>query len=146
MPELSRRNAIRRAAPARGAAAAAISPTAKALAAPASSAEAADFGRHGDLRDIKHIVVLMQENRSFDHYYGSMRGVIGFGDRSTIQLPGGYSVWQQPTTPPGLPVGGTQYPWSLSTGTFQGGQPPTPEQGPQNFPCTRHAWTDHHRT
>ncbi len=144
MPELSRRNAIRGAAVAGVAAAAAVSPTAKALAAPASSAEAADFGRHGDLRDIKHIVVLMQENRSFDHYYGSMRGVIGFGDRSTIQLPGGYPVWQQPTTPPGLPVGGTQYPWSLSAGTFAGAQPPNPEQGAQNFPGTSHGWTDQH--
>jgi phospholipase C len=144
MPELSRRNAIRGAAVTGVAAVAAASPAAKALAAPASSAKTPGFGRFGDLRDIKHIVVLMQENRSFDHYYGSMSGVIGFGDRSTIQLPGGYSVWQQPTTPPGLPVGGTQYPWSLSTGTFQGGQPPTPEQGAQNFPGTSHGWTDQH--
>ena len=26
----------------------------------------------------------MQENRSFDHYFGTLRGVRGFGDRSTI--------------------------------------------------------------
>ena len=56
--------------------------------------------RHGDLRDIKHVVVLMQENRSFDHYFGSLRGVRGFGDRSTIPLPGGYSVFQQPPPRP----------------------------------------------
>src|SRR5258708_7227465 len=112
MPELSRRDAIRGAAVTgvAAAAAAAGTPVGKALAAPASSAKATDFGRHGDLRDIKHIVVLMQENRSFDHYYGSMSGVIGFGDRSTIQLPGGYSVWQHPTTPPGLPLPGTHSP------------------------------------
>ena len=144
MPELSRRNAIRGAAVTGVAAAAAASPTAKALAAPASSAKATDSRRFGDLRDIKHIVVLMQENRSFDHYYGHLAGVIGFGDRSTIQLPGGYPVWQQPTTAPGLPVTGTQYPWSLSAGTFQGAQPPTPEQGAQNFPGTSHGWTDQH--
>jgi phospholipase C len=30
---------------------------------------------HGDIRDVKHAVVIMQENRSFDHYFGSMKGV-----------------------------------------------------------------------
>jgi phospholipase C len=49
----------------------------------------------GTIRDIEHIVIFMQENRSFDHYYGTMRGVRGFGDRITIPLPGGRSVWQQ---------------------------------------------------
>ena len=34
----------------------------------------------GRLSDIKHVVILMQENRSFDHYFGSMKGVRGFGD------------------------------------------------------------------
>src|ERR1700759_4575932 len=32
--------------------------------------------------EIEHIVVLMQENRSFDHYFGAMPGVRGFGDKS----------------------------------------------------------------
>jgi phospholipase C len=32
--------------------------------------------------EIKHVVVLMQENRSFDHYFGAMPGVRGFGDPS----------------------------------------------------------------
>ena len=45
------------------------------------------------IKDAKHIVVLMQENRSFDHYYGTLRGVRGFGDRATIELAGGYSVF-----------------------------------------------------
>jgi phospholipase C len=34
------------------------------------------------LSDIKHVVVLMQENRSFDHYFGTMPGVRGFADPS----------------------------------------------------------------
>jgi len=51
--------------------------------------------RTGTLRDIEHVVILMQENRSFDHYFGTMRGVRGFGDRHTIPLPGGLSVWSQ---------------------------------------------------
>src|ERR1700692_4268645 len=33
--------------------------------------------------DIEHVVILMQENRSFDHYFGSYRGVRGFADLST---------------------------------------------------------------
>jgi phospholipase C len=51
--------------------------------------------RTGSLRDIEHIVVLMQENRSFDHYFGSMRGVRGFGDPHPVTLPSGRSVWHQ---------------------------------------------------
>ncbi|HEY4703801.1 MAG TPA: alkaline phosphatase family protein, partial [Streptosporangiaceae bacterium] len=35
--------------------------------------------------DIKHIVVLMQENRSFDHYFGAMPGVRGFADPSVAK-------------------------------------------------------------
>jgi phospholipase C len=34
------------------------------------------------ISDIKHVVVLMQENRSFDHYFGTMPGVRGFADPS----------------------------------------------------------------
>ena len=49
----------------------------------------------GTIEDVKHIVVLMQENRSFDHYFGAMSGVRGFGDRFPIPLPGGRAVWAQ---------------------------------------------------
>lgn len=49
----------------------------------------------GTIKDVKHIVILMQENRSFDHYFGSMKGVRGFGDRHTVPLPGGRTVWDQ---------------------------------------------------
>lgn len=45
--------------------------------------------------DAKHIVVLMQENRSFDHVYGGLRGVRGFGDPRAIRLPDGCPVWAQ---------------------------------------------------
>ena len=34
------------------------------------------------LTDIQHVVILIQENRSFDHYFGSYRGVRGFSDHS----------------------------------------------------------------
>src|SRR5215472_17163695 len=34
------------------------------------------------LTDIEHVVIFVQENRSFDHYFGSYRGVRGFSDQS----------------------------------------------------------------
>ena len=50
----------------------------------------------GTIDDVEHIVILMQENRSFDHYFGSLRGVRGFGDPRAVTLPSGNPVWQQP--------------------------------------------------
>ncbi|GLV90726.1 phospholipase C, phosphocholine-specific [Streptomyces lavendulae subsp. lavendulae] len=52
-------------------------------------------GTTGTIADVEHIVVLMQENRSFDHYYGALRGVRGFGDPRPVTLPSGKSVWHQ---------------------------------------------------
>jgi phospholipase C len=45
--------------------------------------------------DAEHIVVLMQENRSFDHTFGALRGVRGFSDPRAITLPDGNPVWAQ---------------------------------------------------
>lgn len=45
--------------------------------------------------DAEHIVILMQENRSFDHTYGSLRGVRGFNDPRAMTLPDGNPVWLQ---------------------------------------------------
>ncbi|MFF8844401.1 phosphocholine-specific phospholipase C [Streptomyces sp. NPDC015127] len=50
----------------------------------------------GGLRAVKHVVILMQENRSFDHYFGTLRGVRGFGDRNAVELPSGKPVFEQP--------------------------------------------------
>jgi len=50
------------------------------------------------LSDIEHIVILMQENRSFDHYFGAMPGVRGFADPAAIRLPGGRPVFCQPVS------------------------------------------------
>jgi phospholipase C len=52
--------------------------------------------QHGSIKDVEHIVVLMQENRSFDHYFGTLQGVRGFGDTRAVQLPNGQSVFNQP--------------------------------------------------
>ncbi|MGC9474686.1 phosphocholine-specific phospholipase C [Streptomyces sp. WG4] len=51
--------------------------------------------RSGTIEDVEHIVVLMQENRSFDHYFGKLRGVRGFGDPHPVRLDSGKSVWHQ---------------------------------------------------
>ncbi len=48
------------------------------------------------LTDIDHIIVLMQENRSFDHYFGTLAGVRGFGDAHPLLLPDGRPVFYQP--------------------------------------------------
>lgn len=61
----------------------------KALAIPANRAT-------GSIRDVEHVVILMQENRSFDHYFGSLRGVRGFNDPRPVTLPNGKPVWYQP--------------------------------------------------
>jgi phospholipase C len=45
--------------------------------------------------DAEHIVVLMQENRSFDHCYGTLKGVRGFKDPRAVTLPDGDPVWFQ---------------------------------------------------
>ena len=65
-----------------------------------SIARAASIPAHrsrGTIEDVEHIVVLMQENRSFDHYFGTHAGVRGFGDPRPVTLPSGKSVWHQPT-------------------------------------------------
>ncbi|SDS25118.1 phosphocholine-specific phospholipase C [Microlunatus soli] len=51
--------------------------------------------RSGTIADVEHVVVLMQENRSFDHLFGTLRGVRGFGDPHPARLPSGKSVWHQ---------------------------------------------------
>ena len=60
----------------------------RALAIPANN-------RTGTINDVEHVVILMQENRSFDMYFGTYKGVRGFGDRITIPLPQNRSVWEQ---------------------------------------------------
>jgi len=48
--------------------------------------------------DAEHIVILMQENRSFDHSLGTLRGVRGFNDPRVIDLPNHNLVWLQSNT------------------------------------------------
>ncbi|TCO64508.1 phosphocholine-specific phospholipase C [Actinocrispum wychmicini] len=52
---------------------------------PSVHAALAEPARPGGLDAIKHVVILMQENRSFDNYFGTLRGVRGFGDPSALR-------------------------------------------------------------
>jgi phospholipase C len=96
--EKGRRDFIRLAAKTAGSAAVlAMAPESirKALAVPPASVT-------GTIQDVAHVVIFMQENRSFDHYFGTMRGVRGFGDRITVPLGGNRTVWQQRSAASGL--------------------------------------------
>ena len=83
----------------------------------------------GTIKDVKHIVILMQENRSFDHYFGAMKGVRGFGDPRPAALPNGKSVWHQPNN------GGELLPF----------HPDAPNLGLQFLDGTPHDWTTTHQ-
>ena len=48
-----------------------------------------------DLSRIDHVVLFMQENRAFDHYFGTMAGVRGFKDPNRLKAPGHKPVWYQ---------------------------------------------------
>src|SRR5262245_28408455 len=52
---------------------------AKALAIPAKN-------RTGTIKDVEHIVILMQENRPFDHHFGTLFGVRGYSDPRAVKI------------------------------------------------------------
>jgi phospholipase C len=86
-------------------------------------------GACSKLTDIEHVVILIQENRSFDHYFGSYRGVRGFSDQSmAFQQP-------DPANTTISPVG-TLLPFHLDTSTT-------------NAACTHditHDWVPQHQS
>jgi phospholipase C len=83
------------------------------------------------MRDIEHVVLLMQENRSFDHYFGTLSGVAGFDDPKAMKLPSGRSVFYQPD-----PVSSAGYllPFHLDTKSTNA----------QAMPSTSHSWSTQH--
>jgi phospholipase C len=87
--------------------------------------------RRGSLGDIKHIVMLMQENRSFDHYFGTLAGVRGFGDADALVLPNGKSVFHQADS---VHPDGYLLPFHLDTRTTSA----------QKIPSTDHSWPVQH--
>lgn len=85
----------------------------------------------GSMRNIKHVVMLMQENRSFDHYFGTLSGVRGFDDSQALKLSTGRSVFYQPDTANPL---GYLLPFHLDTRATSA----------QKIPSTSHAWAVQH--
>ena len=136
MPEVTRRRLLSSAAVGAGGA------LASSLLPPALARAAAEGPRRGSLKDVKHVVVHMQENRSFDHYFGTLGGVAGFGDPNALI--------QTDSTPPfdtveGKPIffqydphnpDGYLLPWHLDTQSTSS----------QAIPSTSHAWTFQHES
>ena len=134
MPEVTRRRLLSSAAAGAGGV------LASSFLPPALARAAAEGPRRGSLNDVKHVVIHMQENRSFDHYFGTLAGVRGFGDPNVLiqhnSLPtNGKSVFYQ--YDPQDPNPPTDYllPWHLDTHTTSA----------QAIPSTSHAWTVQHQ-
>ncbi|MCJ1714760.1 phosphocholine-specific phospholipase C [Curtobacterium sp. VKM Ac-2922] len=98
----------------------------------AAPAAAATARRTGTVRDVQHVVVLMQENRSFDHYHGTMPGVRGFSDKQALEFPGGGDVFHQPA--PARTDGGVMLPFRLDTTKYNA----------QNAGGLDHSWSGGH--
>ncbi len=100
VPGVSRRRFLQYTALGSAAAAAgalgASGPAAASTARGSAAARTLPKGWSGTIADVKHVVILMQENRSFDHYFGTLRGVRGFGDKQALTWQNGNKIWQQP--------------------------------------------------
>jgi phospholipase C len=84
--------------------------------------------RWGQLSEIEHVVILIQENRSFDHYFGTLPGVRGFSD------PHARKILAQPGYP-AAGFNGQLLPFHLETGG-----------APQCFPDITHKWVPQHQS
>jgi len=73
----------------------------------------------GGLQDVEHVVIFIQENRSFDSYFGTYRGVAGYSDPNVLLQADGTPVFQQPGYDvPGY--NGHLFPFRLDTQTKTG--------------------------
>jgi phospholipase C len=143
--------------------------TAVASTLPTSIAKALEIpanNQTGSIRDVEHIVILMQENRPFDHHFGTLRGVRGFSDPRAvnINLPtqsGGTalaSVFLQPAGAANVAAGfgvapdsgnlggpsdGVEVipPFRIDPGTISSG---LKSLGFTYFPGTNHSWENTH--
>jgi phospholipase C len=85
----------------------------------------------GGLEQVRHVVYVMMENRSFDHYFGTFPGARGFSDPTAMTLPNGNSVFRQPD--PANPDGYLE-PFHMSTIST----------GAAAVPSLSHDWRDQH--
>ena len=113
-----------------------LAAAAGALASPATIARALAIAPHrrtGTIMDVEHVVIFMQENRSFDHYFGALRGVRGFDDPRPIQLPNGVDVFSQPRADA---HGGQVLPFHLDTASTRA----------EHIDSLDHSWKGSHGT
>ncbi|WP_329498891.1 phosphocholine-specific phospholipase C [Kitasatospora herbaricolor] len=129
MPELSRRSFVGATAAAGAGALVGLSTTP----ATAAAADAAATTSAGSIADVKHVVILMQENRSFDHYFGTLNGVRGFNDKQALQFPDGTDVFRQPDT--ARTDGGAMLPYRMDTSKYNA----------QNAGGLAHDWATGHQ-
>ena len=85
-------------------------------------------GSRAPISEIKHVVVLMQENRSFDHYFGALPGVRGFADPAVSK-----NVFYQPD-----PDNPDKYLLPFHTDTMS--------TSAQALPSTSHSWGPQHQS
>jgi phospholipase C len=98
---------------------------------PAGIARAMEIPAHyrtGTISDVEHVIILTQENRSFDHYFGTLRGVRGFADPRAVKLPSGKPVWYQ----------------TGANGEVLPFRPPVDNLGLTFLPDPPHGWNDTH--
>lgn len=90
--------------------------------------------RPGRLQDIEHVVIFMQENRAFDHYFGTAPGIRGFGDRTAVRGINGMPIFFQPD---GTRAEGWLGPFSMNaahTNAYRQGAPDF------SYPTSMGAW------
>ncbi|MFC4245206.1 alkaline phosphatase family protein [Gryllotalpicola reticulitermitis] len=65
-----------------------------------AAAASRPHGRSGTMADLKHIVIVMQENRSYDHYFGTLGlpGSRGFGDKQVLTWQNGQTNYYDPNS------------------------------------------------
>jgi len=93
----------------------------------------------GTIQDVEHVVILMQENRSFDHYFGMLQGVRGFNDPRAVTLANGNPVWYQPTGT------GSDYVAPFHPTTPVAGSPTAPDLGVTFIEDLDHGWQGTHQ-
>ena len=123
MPELSRRTFV--------GATAAVGATA--LVGLSTDPATAAATTTGSIADVKHVVILMQENRSFDHYFGTLNGVRGYNDKQALQFPDGTDVFHQPD--PARTDGAAMLPYRMDTTKYNA----------QNAGGLAHDWATGHQ-
>ncbi|AOB30844.1 phospholipase [Bordetella sp. H567] len=84
----------------------------------------------GTIQDVKHVVLLMMENRSFDSYFGTYKGVRGYGDRFAVPAANGQNIFYQSYTKTNPPT--TYAPYHLDGN----------QGNAQRAGSTPHAWAD----